>query len=285
MITAVVVTHNSASTVVTCVEALLNSEKVSEIIVVDNASIDETITVLKPCQKVRVLLLDANYGYAVACNRGAKLARQDWLVFVNPDCFVTADTFSQLLSRIHKAANLGIVGADVRNARGDVELAARRQIPTLSRAIKQWLWAGKIKYGAYYIQPNDEPLHEVDACSGALMLLPRQLYERVGGYDECYRLHVEDLDLCRRIQHLGYRIVVAEGVVVTHIKGTSSLRRPFFVAFQKHKGLARYWFRWGAGAGGKFTAWIAVVLSWLAFLCSLPVLVFQALKKKNFQRK
>ena len=81
----------------------------------------------------------------------------------------------------------------------------------------------------------------VDAVSGALMLLPRATFEAVGGFDEGYFLHCEDLDLCRRVRERGSVVVCANEIRVVHGKGGSSRSRPVFVAWHKHRGMWR-WF-------------------------------------------
>src|SRR5690606_40292775 len=83
-------------------------------------------------------------------------------------------------------------------------------------------------------------LQPVDAVSGALMLMPRRLFERIGGFDTGYRLHAEDLDLCRRARESGAVVAVANDVHVTHLRGVSSRSRPLFVEWHKHRGLWRY---------------------------------------------
>jgi GT2 family glycosyltransferase len=100
----------------------------------------------------------------------------------------------------------------------------------------------------------------VDAVSGALMLVPRAVFEQLGGFDQGYALHAEDLDLCRRVRDAGYEAVVAEGVRVTHFKGGSSRRAPLRVAWHKHRGLWRYYQKFDAAR----QAWPLRALVWLA---------------------
>src|SRR3546814_6060535 len=72
------------------------------------------------------------------------------------------------------------------------------------------------------------------------MLLPRALFDRIGGFDEGYRLHVEDLDLCRRAREAGAAVAVANDVRVVHVRGVSSRSRPGFSEWHKHRGMLRY---------------------------------------------
>ena len=90
--------------------------------------------------------------------------------------------------------------------------------------------------------PIDESqaVQRVDAVSGALMLLPRALFTRIGGFDAAYRLHAEDLDLCRRARAAGAVVAVANDVRVVHVRGVSSRARPLFVEWHKHRGFWRY---------------------------------------------
>jgi GT2 family glycosyltransferase len=83
-------------------------------------------------------------------------------------------------------------------------------------------------------------LQLVDAVSGALMLLPRALFARIGGFDGGYRLHAEDLDLCRRARAAGSTVAVAKDVRVFDVRGVSTRARQMFIELHKHRGLWRY---------------------------------------------
>ena len=82
------------------------------------------------------------------------------------------------------------------------------------------------------------------------MLLPRALFERIGGFDEGYRLHAEDLDLCRRVRGAGALVACANDVRVLHVRGVSSRSRPLFVEWHKHRGLWRYFTKFEAPMRG-----------------------------------
>jgi N-acetylglucosaminyl-diphospho-decaprenol L-rhamnosyltransferase len=106
--------------------------------------------------------------------------------------------------------------------------------------------------------------------SGALMLMPRALFERIGGFDGGYRLHAEDLDLCRRARQAGALVAVANDVDVLHVRGVSSRSRPVFVEWHKHRGLWRYFQRFEAPqrrAGTRAAVFAAI---WTHFLARLP---------------
>jgi GT2 family glycosyltransferase len=89
---------------------------------------------------------------------------------------------------------------------------------------------------------------ETENVSGALMLVPRAVFERLGGFDEGYFLHCEDLDLCRRARDAGFEVLLAGDVRVLHRKGGSSAHRPVFVSRHKHRGMWRWFVKFDPAA-------------------------------------
>lgn len=112
---------------------------------------------------------------------------------------------------------------------------------------------------------DSQPLQRVQAVSGALMLMPRALFARIGGFDPGYRLHAEDLDLCRRAREAGAVVAVANRVRVLHVRGVSSRSRPLFVEWHKHRGLWRYFSKFEAGRRGVWTRLGVFAAIWLRF--------------------
>jgi GT2 family glycosyltransferase len=243
---AVVVTYDSASTIDACLRALLAQPEISRVAVVDNGSGDDTLARVRAIAagdaRLGVGQLADNPGFAAGCNAGAMGGASPWLLFVNPDLELPAGALSRLLSHAVSLPNPGALGADLRDADGQRDAAARRHDLTLSRM----LGAGGARAGLAVPVDAARALQMVDACSGALMLVPRPAFEAVGGWDAGYRLHVEDLDLCRRLRDAGFSVAVANDVPVLHHRGVSSRSRPFFVEWHKHRGLWRYWWRFEA---------------------------------------
>jgi N-acetylglucosaminyl-diphospho-decaprenol L-rhamnosyltransferase len=110
----------------------------------------------------------------------------------------------------------------------------------------------------------------VEAVSGALMMLPRAVFARLGGFDEGYFLHCEDLDLCRRVRDAGLRVACANAVGVTHVKGTSGRHRPFFVAWHKHRGMWRWFVKFDPAARNPLLRAIVWCGVWLHYLVLAP---------------
>ncbi|MET0504058.1 MAG: glycosyltransferase, partial [Luteibacter sp.] len=124
---------------------------------------------------------------------------------------------------------------------GRPDPASRRRDPLLGRALRTKLGIGG-DGGVDLEGPMPEGEEEVEIVSGAIILMPRNVFDRLGGFDETFFLHCEDMDLCRRARDAGYRVVLAGDVRVLHGKGGSSRHRPIFVSRHKHRSMY-LWFR------------------------------------------
>ena len=264
-IAVVVVSHESASTLDACLQRLRAAHDVAEIRVVDNASQDGTLELIQRHaamdSRVRFIGNPDNPGFAVGCNQGAKETTAPWLAFVNPDLMVEADTLSRL--RVHADALGGevLLGVDLVDEAGVHDAAARRRDPDFAAMLSSPAQASKLGVA---VDPSTNP-QPVEAISGALMLMPRSLFDRLDGFDQGYRLHAEDLDLCRRARMAGAVVAVANDVCVLHVRGVSSRARPLFVEWHKHRGLWRYFRKFEAPHRGLFARAAVFALIWLRF--------------------
>lgn len=269
-IAAVVVSYYSATTLGDCLDRLLAAAGVGAVIVVDNASGDASVAIAKARAaadaRVQVIANADNPGFGSGCNQGAARCTLPWLALVNPDCLLAADDLTQLRELAQQHSDAGVIGADLVDAAGQRDSAARRHEPTLAR-----LFGGLGRRQSVAIAADDSvALQPVDAVSGALMLMPRAMFVRLGGFDTGYRLHAEDLDLCRRVRDVGARVYVANAVRVLHLRGVSSRRRPLWVEWQKHRGLWRYLRRFDPYAASLPGAVIAASAVWLHFVLAAP---------------
>lgn len=278
---AVVVAYDSATTIEACLAALLAQPALASLRVVDNGSGDDTVARVRVLAATdpRLHLLEApdNPGFAAACNRGARQGSAPWLLFVNPDVELPEGALARLLVHAGGSDRLGVLGADLRGVDDSRDHAARRRDLSLSRMLR----AGGGR-GALDVAVDERcTLQPVDACSGALMLVPRAAFEAVGGWDAGYRLHVEDLDFCRRLREAGFGVAVANDVPALHHRGVSSRRRPFFVEWHKHRGLWRYWRRFeGRGARAALAPLVLAVLAARLLLVAWPKAGVRILRRR-----
>ena len=283
-IAAVVVTYESASTIGECLDRLRAADGIVQVRVVDNASSDETVAIIQrhatADARVRFIANPDNPGFGTACNQGVAAvdaAGADWIALVNPDLMVQPDTLARMAAlAVEGAGGEGggqdcdglpcvLLGADLVGEDGVRDPAARRRAPDFTSMLRALLSGGSTS-ASMAILPDDRlALQPVEAVSGALMLMPRALYDRLGGFDEGYRLHAEDLDLCRRAQASGAMIAVANQARVMHVRGVSSRSRPVFVEWHKHRGLARYFRKFEAPRRGLPVRLLVYAMIWARF--------------------
>ncbi|KQY49766.1 glycosyltransferase family 2 protein [Lysobacter sp. Root494] len=284
-IAAIVVSYQSAETIDDCLLHLRGAECVGAIRVVDNGSDDGTMEIVQRHAtrdpRVHFIANPDNPGFAVACNQGAEdLPHANgtrWLAFVNPDCLVEIRTLAKLRAHAIASGREVLLGADLVDETGERDAAARRRDPDFGAMLAS-LRRGDTPSGAQLGVPMDDgqALQPVDAVSGALMVMPRELFERLGGFDTGYRLHAEDLDLCRRAREAGALVAVANDVRVVHIRGVSSRSRPLFVEWHKHRGLWRYFGKFEATRRSVFTRCAVFAAIWGRF----PFATLRALARK-----
>ncbi|HNR91671.1 MAG TPA: glycosyltransferase family 2 protein [Dokdonella sp.] len=255
----VVVSADSGPLVRECVGRVLASSVPVEVVLVDNASTDgepeAALAAHAGDARLRILHQARNLGFGAACNRGAALARGDALLFLNPDCLIEADTIERLHAVAAGHAQAGLVGVRVEDALGRPERAVRRREPTLRRALMTMSGLARFEARCPALAGVAVPaasmtdgIEVVEAVSGACMYLPRAAFAEVGGFDEAYFLHAEDLDLCRRLRDAGHQVLFAGAIRVRHEQGSSSRHRAGFVARHKRRSLWRYFNRFDPAA-------------------------------------
>ena len=227
----ILVTFQSAAFVRRCVESVAQSTHQAsfEIIAVDNASSDGTAALLERGHPaVRVLHNTENVGFGPAANQAARLATGRYLLFLNPDTEVQDHAIDRAVAFADAHEDVGILGGKLLNPDGTLQRAARRSIPYPSVAFFQLsglgrIWRNHPAAGAYNLERLDpERTADVGAVSGAFLLIRRDVWGRVGGFDERFFLYGEDLDLCLAVTRLGFRVVYYPEAAVLHHKGASS---------------------------------------------------------------
>lgn len=250
-ISVIVVNHNAGTYLDACVESAMVQAR--EVVVVDNASADKSYlgvqSKLASERRLKLILSPQNLGFSAACNMGAALASGEYLLFLNPDCMIEPGALGQMLVALRQDEQIGMVGGFLSNPDGTEQPGGRRAVPTpwrsfvrafgLSRFGERW---PKL-FCSYDLcsQPIPTEPVEVEAVSGACMLIKRRALEDVGPLDEGYFMHCEDLDWCMRFRQKGWKVVFVPSAKVVHHLGTCSRARPIFVEWHKHKGMVRFY--------------------------------------------
>lgn len=246
----VIVNFNAGDFLVKAVESALAQEGVGEIFVVDNKSSDDSMALLRrhiQTPIVEVIELDANYGFAYACNVGAERATGATLLFLNPDCEMKPDSLAQMRVALAQVPDSGMVGPLLVNPDGSEQRGCRRDIPSPWQIFCVALLFHKIMPNHPRFQGfnhNARPLPVkysiVQAISGACMLVTRAAMDKVGALDERFFLHFEDLDWCRRFDMAGFKILFTPHAIVEHTRGVCGRQHPIRVEYHKHKSLITF---------------------------------------------
>jgi len=248
-LSTIIVNYNAGPLLRKCVDSLLACPLDIEIIVVDNASSDASLDGLQDLSQVCVIRNPANVGFAAACNIGVQASSAPFLLFLNPDCFFQPDAIAPLLAGLQSGDRVGMVGGLLVNEDGTEQGGGRRAVPTpwrsfvrafgLQRFANCW---PKLFYDFHlHKQPLPDSPIEVEAISGACMLVKRDVMEDVGLWDEGYFLHCEDLDWCMRFRQKGWKILFVPDARISHALGACSESRRVFVEWHKHKGMLRFY--------------------------------------------
>ena len=278
----IVVAADSGPLLAESIAAALASSAPIEVIIVDNASADgepDRVSAMHAQdRRVRLLHNDRNLGFGPACNRGASIARGDALLFLNPDCMIEADTIASLRAISAHDPTLGLLGIEILSPDGQPARGNRRRDPTLRRAAMTLSGLAHFESRRAAFAGVEMPvtssarpaIESVEAVSGACFFLPRRVFDAVGGFDEAYFLHVEDLDLCRRVRDAGYSVAIAHALHAVHAQGGSSRHRPLFVAWHKHRGMWRYFRKFDPAARNPATRALVWLGLWTRFALSAP---------------
>jgi GT2 family glycosyltransferase/glycosyltransferase involved in cell wall biosynthesis len=247
-ISVVIVNYNAGEMLLKCVAQA--KQQAEQIIVVDNASIDSSIVALKKAfPTVRLICNKRNLGFATACNLGTKVANGDHILFLNPDCILAPNAVSTLIRAVNSAPDVGMVGGMLTNPDGTEQAGGRRAVPTPWRSFVMAFGFSRLRDRypelfsdfSMHDQPLPEHAVEVDAISGACMLVRRDALEEIGLLDEGYFMHCEDLDWCMRFRRHKWKVLFVPDARMVHFKGHCSNSRPIFVEWNKHKGMMRFY--------------------------------------------
>jgi N-acetylglucosaminyl-diphospho-decaprenol L-rhamnosyltransferase len=247
------------------VACALRAPSVNELVIVDNGSTDADASALKALAErdSRVVLLagHGNVGFARGANLGARTAKSDILVFLNPDAFLQAGCIDALAREIVGQRVPCIVGGRVLNADLTEQRGARRgEITPMSALMSLSRMAERAPaWRRYEVHWEGEVVPDeaapVPTISGACFCMRREDFDCVQGFDEKYFLHVEDVDLCWRVRRAGGLVLFHPKAEVVHL-GHTSLTSPIRVEFHKGVGLARYFRKRAVGITQSVTAWV-----------------------------
>jgi GT2 family glycosyltransferase len=200
-VSAIVVNYESGADLTRCLDALSGQRRVLETIVVDNGSTDGSAAVAERRPETVLARPDRNVGFAGGANEGARRARGDYLLFLNPDVRLAPDAVALLAAAVERQS------AGVAGPRIELERSSTSEL-------------------GYTIDPLGSPRAATRAdvlfVSGCALMTPARVFRALGGFDGRYFLFAEDIDYCWRALLAGHEVVVAPGAVAYHVGGGST---------------------------------------------------------------
>jgi hypothetical protein len=226
----IIVNHNSSEYVKACIRSI--REKTStirfETVVVDNASFDgcgERLASEYP--DIIFVQSQSNLGFGGANNLGARHSKAQVLLFLNPDTELKNRSLNLLFDRFNKLEQPGVVGCRLLNRDGSLQSSCVQAFPTIvnqlvgAELLRRLFPKAKV-WGTAALYADEGDSSEVEAISGACMMMKREVYDLVGGFSPEYFMYGEDLDLCYKVQRAGYRNYFIGDAVIVHYGGGST---------------------------------------------------------------
>ncbi|MBN2003328.1 MAG: glycosyltransferase family 2 protein [Anaerolineae bacterium] len=198
-----------------------------EVIVVDNASQDDSVAMVRQeFPQVHLIVNSQNHGYGAANNRGLAIASGEFVLVLNPDIEALDDALPRLVSCAQAQPDAGMLGPHLLWPDGKTQ-SSRRRFPTLPVLFLESTWyealAPRKLLQRYYVQDQtDTASQDVDWITGAAMLTRRAVIASVGGFDEGFFMYSEELDWCRRVKEAGWRVSYCPDAHIVHHEGKSS---------------------------------------------------------------
>ena len=246
----VVVTYSPGSSLGEFLRSLRTATSAPyDVVLADNGS-DDGAPEAAVGPGVRLLRTGGNVGYGRAANLGASGHDGQWLVVANPDVIWTPGALDELLAAGRRWPRAGCLGPAIRTPDGQLYPSARA-FPSLGRGIGHavfgWWWPANPWTRSYRAEHGSPVEGTTGWLSGSCMLLRREAFEAVAGFDPAYFMYCEDMDLCRRLAEAGWANVYVPSAVVTHLGGHATSRSAGAMLREHHRALFRYLSRQYAG--------------------------------------
>ncbi len=227
----VIVNYNTERLLRSCLESVYAGANGTpfDIWVVDNNSRDNSVSMVKArFPLVRVIQNNSNVGFSRANNIVISQSRSDYILLLNPDTLIMGDAIEKVLKFMREHPHVGIAGCRVLNKDGTLQLACRRSIPTPEVAFYRLTGLSTLfpksqtmaKYNLTYESPDK--IQEVDAVSGAFLMIRRKVMEDIGLLDEQFFMYGEELDWCLRAKRAGWTVMYYPAARIVHYKGEST---------------------------------------------------------------
>jgi GT2 family glycosyltransferase len=275
MVSALVVTHNVKDLLLQCLRAFYATSDVPvEVVVVDNGSTDgSAAAATAEFPKATVLLEQKNLGYGRAANIGLERCQGRFVLLLNPDATVDAQTVGRLSDFLMTRPEAGAVGPRLLMPDGSLDPDCRRSFPVPSTLFYRTVGLSRLfpkspRFGRHNMGHVDESdVHEMDAGTADCLLLRKAAIDRIGFFDPRYFMFGEDIDLCYRLKLGGWKVFYLPTARATHHKRAATTKAQREALYQRHRAMWTYHFKHHAqdvSAFGNGLVWAQIWGRWVA---------------------
>jgi len=243
LLSIIIVNYNTGRLLSNCIGSIRkNCQSLdTEIIVVDNNSLDESVALVrKDLSGIEFILNDLNLGFAKANNQALQVARGEFILFLNPDTVILPGALEKTLEFIEKTPDAGIVGCKILNPDGSLQYSCR-SFPSfwnyffesffLYKLFPNNRWMGKF----YMTDFSYDRVEEVEVVLGAFMMCRKKILDEVGYFDERFFIYSEETDLCYRMKEHQKKVYFYPGAQIIHHGRASASLFPVRMFKQDHK--------------------------------------------------
>lgn len=246
MVSIIILSYNTKALLKTCLDSIYKNIKSIEfeVIVVDNASKDESCKMVKS-EFPKVILIEnkINLGFSKGINIGAKKAKGTYLLFLNSDTEILKDKFRDMLSIFDKDKKIGIAGGSLVNQDGSKQRSFGK-FYNLLNIINLLIFGERFNFA----KKGLNSIKYVDWVSGGFMLVDKNIFQNISGFDEQIFMYMEDVELCYRVKKLGYKVLFYPDAEALHVNQGSSNRsfaiveiyKGILYFYKKHKNSVQY---------------------------------------------
>lgn len=242
--------------------------------VVDNGSTDGTLEWVRQDPELTLIETGVNHGYGGAANIGVAAATEEWLLVVNPDITFEPGAIDDLLAVVERWPRSGALGPRIHTDDGLLYPSAR-ELPSIGRGIGHavfgWILPSNPWTAAYRRERGVPQEGTVGWLSGACLLLRREAFLAVRGFDERFFMYFEDTDLCERLAKAGWEVVYAPSATVVHHGGHATTRDPALMSRAHHDSAYRYLAGRYSGSRWAPVRWLLRAGLWARYQLSLRV--------------
>ena len=253
-----------------------------EILVVDNASTDDSLEKLKEYFKDKITFIASreNNGFAAGNNQALKIAKGKYVLLLNSDTIVWENTLENIYNYMEKNTDVGAAGCRVLLENGELDKACKRSFPNVKNSFFRLFHIPTNSKDDNYNLDNlpDDEIYEIDCLTGAFMFIRKAALDEIGFLDETFFMYGEDIDLCYRIKQANWKIIYYGKSKITHLKGASSKKQKSKLIYEFYRAMYIYYKKHHAQESSFITN--IIVYFGIAILCILK-LFLNIFKKKN----